>query len=116
MGAVVMQTRKVITYWSRKLNKSQCNYTTMEKELLSIVMCFKEFRSMLLRTQITIFTDHKSLIFCTLNVQHVLHWRLFLKEFGPEFKYFPGKDNVLADCFFCLPLMPKPSEGKTTRK
>eukprot|EP00957_Ditylum_brightwellii_P205164 15342615-Ditylum_brightwellii.AAC.1 len=116
MGPGVMQNGKVVTYWSRKLTKSQHNYTTMEKNILSIVMCFKEFWSMLLETQITVFTDHNNSTFCTLNVQHVLHWCLFLEEFGPEFKYFPGKDNILADCVSCLPLMSKLSEGETTRK
>ena len=57
--------------------KAQCCPTQLyhdREELLAVVMCLKELRPMLLRSDITIYTDHKNLKFCTLNPQYVLHW------------------------------------------
>ena len=43
LGATISQNNKPIAFFSQKLSKLPRNYTTTEKELLSIVECLNHF-------------------------------------------------------------------------
>ena len=103
IGAVIYQKGKPINFYSRNMNSAQQNYTTTEKEILSIVATLKEFRNILLGHQIAVYTGHKHLTYKYFNTERVMRWRLILKEFGPELKYIKGENNIVADALSLLP-------------
>jgi RNase H-like domain found in reverse transcriptase/Reverse transcriptase (RNA-dependent DNA polymerase) len=105
LGAVIKQDNRPVAYYTRKLNSVQKYYNTIKKELLSIVETLKEFRSMLLGAPITIYTDHKNLThnLSSFSTQRVLRWHLLLEEFGCNYKYKEGSQNLVADVLSRVP-------------
>ena len=105
LGAVISQDNKPIAFYSRKLNDAQTRYTTTERELLSIVETFKEFRNILLGHKLIVYTDHKNLVCKHFNTERVMRWRLILEEYNPELRYIKGEHNIVADALSRLDMM-----------
>ena len=94
-----------VAYFSRKLSKAQRNYTTLEKELLSIVETLIEYRTFLFGRKILVFSDHRNLTFTNLRSQRALRWRLIAEEYNITIIHRPGESNIAADALSRLPLM-----------
>jgi len=97
LGAVASQEGKPIAFCGRKLNPAQTQYTSTERELLSIAETLKEHQNILLGQQIEVFTDHKNLVYKHFNTERVVRWQLLLEEFGPKLTYVKGVNNTVAD-------------------
>lgn len=104
LGAVLCQKREkvlhVIYYASKVLNEAQRNYTTTEKELLSVVFACEKFRSYILGSKVIVHTDHSALrhLFAKQDSKpRLIRWVLLLQEFDLEIIDRRGKDNGVAD-------------------
>jgi hypothetical protein len=112
LGGVITQDGRPLAFYSRKLNDAQTRYTTTERELLSIVETLKEFRNILLGQKITVYTDHKNLIYNDLQTDRVLRWRLLLEEYSVDIKYIKGVTNIVADVLSRYPTINNPLKQK----
>ena len=95
IGSVISQMVNPIAFYSLNMNITHQDYTTTEKELISVVASLKEFRNILLGQQITVYTDNKNLTYKILNTERIMRWRLILEEFGSNLKYIKGENNAV---------------------
>lgn len=100
IGAVLSQDNHPICYASRTLNEHECNYSTIEKELLAIVWAVKYFRPYLYGRKFMIKTDHKPLQWLH-NLKEpnakLQRWKIKLEEFNFDIEYLNGRENKVAD-------------------
>ena len=95
--SVIIQEGKLISFYSIKLTDAQKRHTVTEKELLTIAETLKEFRYILLRKKLRIYTDNKKLTCKYLNTERVLIWILILEEYGLDIEYIQDDKNIVAD-------------------
>lgn len=104
IGAVLSQGQigsdLPVAYASRTLNPAECNYSTIDKELLAVVWATKYFRPYLFGRKFTIVCDHKPLEWLMSSkdqTSRLVRWRLKLEEYDYTIVYKKGKMNTNAD-------------------
>jgi len=106
-GAVLFQRGQdgldhPVSYLSKKFNKHQLNYSTVEKEALALIQALQHYEVYLKPTAepVQVFTDHNPLTFihrCKSSNQRVLRWSLLLQDYDLSINHIPGSENVVAD-------------------
>ena len=104
MGGVLLQEQdgveRVIAYDSKRLSKSQRNYSTTKKELLACVVFVQQFSHYLMGKKYRIRTDHSSLQWL-LNFRNpsgmLARWLEILGNFQFDILYRPGAQHTAAD-------------------
>ena len=76
-----------ICYFSRKFNKNQRNYSTVEKECLALILALQHFEVCVTSSSfpIIVYSDHNPLVFLhklRSKNQRLLRWSLMLQEFN----------------------------------
>ena len=92
-----------VCYFSRKFNKNQRNYSTIEKECLALILALQHFEIYVTASSlpIIVFTDHNPLKFIHKmkdKNQRLLRWSLTLQGYNLDIRHIKGKDNLIADC------------------
>lgn len=89
-----------IAFFSKKLNRSQRNYTVTELECYAAVLSVKKFRPFLEGYDFVIITDHSSLQWLMQQRDlsgRLARWSLKLQGFNFKIEHRKGKDNVVPD-------------------
>lgn len=89
-----------ITFFSRTFSQTQQKYSTIQRELLAIMMALEAFRPYVYGRQFTIICDHEPLkfLFNLKNPNSRLHqYRLELADMDFKIIHRPGVSNKVAD-------------------
>ena len=110
VGAVLLQVtpegEKVVAYGSKKLSKSQRNYSATKRELLACVTFITHFKHYLIGKRFLLRTDHSSLQWL-LNFRNptgiLARWLEILSAFNFDIEYKRGEENGVADALSRTP-------------
>nr|GFB03363.1 reverse transcriptase domain-containing protein [Tanacetum cinerariifolium] len=100
LGQRIEKHFRLIHYASKTMTEAESNYTTTEKEMLTVVYAFEKFRSYLIMNKSIVYTDHSALkyLFSKEDAKgRLLRWILLLQEFDFKVVDTKGAENYAAD-------------------
>ena len=91
-----------MSYYSRKFNKHQLKYSTIEKEALALLFALQHFEVYLGSSvkPIKVYTDHNPLVFLARMYNHnqrLMRWSLIVQNYNLDISHKKEPDHVLAD-------------------
>lgn len=112
-GAVLLQEdgqglTRPVSFFSKKFNRYQLNYSVIEKEALALVWSLQHFEVYVGGRPLVVYTDHNPLTFLQsfkCPNQRLMRWSLFLQAYALEIRHIKGVDNVIADALSRAPLL-----------
>ena len=110
---------KPVYFISHKLNKSQINYSTVEKECFEIMYSLERLHHWVSCSQIICKTDHmplKYLLSSHFKNRKIASWQMNIAEYNIDIEYLPGKQNLIADLMSRRPNNHEPNEGEVPQQ
>ena len=111
-GAVLLQgddhgVVRPVSFFSKKFNRYQSNYSVIEKETLALIWALQHFDVYVGGAPLVVYTDHNPLTFLkslrTPN-QRLVRWSLFLQAYDLTILHIKGTENVMADALSRAPM------------
>ena len=97
-------SKQIVRFYSRVWNFAQINYSTIKKEILSIVLCISKFQSDLLNQKFLLRIDCKSAKYViekdveNIASKHILaRWQAILSVFDFDIEYIKGSKKSIPD-------------------
>ena len=106
-------TEYPICYYCKVLQRYQRNYSTVEKECLSLLYAISKFKIYIGDSEVLVYTDSSPLVYLNRmanNNKRLERWKLILSEYNLNIKHKRGCLNILAD-ILSLPPESNPSDN-----
>ena len=95
---VISQKEIPIAFMSKTLTTAEIKWSTIEKELYSIVYGLHKLEYLLRDKRFTLRTDHKNLTYANEPPSaKVRRWKIAIQGYDFNIEHIPGVDNVVAD-------------------
>jgi hypothetical protein len=96
--------KQIVRFHSGSWNSAQSNYSTIKKEILSVVLCITKFQYDLLNQRFLLRIDYKSAKYILkkdveniASKQIFARWQAILSAFDFDIEYIKGSDNSIPD-------------------